>query len=120
MSNYIQFTGLDGHPILIEVDAAEVTVTRGAEKAGLKETAQKAASTVVAVAQDSFANTLERIIIQNAQVIARAIQQTEIRPSEVEVAFGIRMTGEAGNVAVCKAGGEANYTVKLVWKQSLP
>jgi hypothetical protein len=34
----------------------------------------------------------------------------------MEISFGLKATGEAGNVAIGKAGSEANFTVKLVWK----
>jgi hypothetical protein len=34
----------------------------------------------------------------------------------LEISFSLKATGELGNVAVGKAGGEANYNVKLVWK----
>ena len=34
-----------------------------------------------------------------------------------EVGFGLKVTGEVGNVAVARAGGEANYDVKFIWSE---
>ncbi len=115
--NYIQFMAPDGKPILIEVESAEITVPRGVEKAGIKEVTQKTVAAAVAIAENTFEETVERIIVQNAQVLASAIQQAPMRPTEMEVSFGIKVTGEIGNAAICKVGSEANYTVKLIWKR---
>ena len=38
-------------------------------------------------------------------------------PDEVEVTFGLKAAGEAGNFAVAKVGAEASYTVTLKWKR---
>jgi hypothetical protein len=41
----------------------------------------------------------------------------EARPDEMEMTFGIKMSAESGWV-IAKAGGEANFEVKLVWKST--
>ena len=38
-----------------------------------------------------------------------------MRADEVEVSFGLKAVGEAGNFAIGKVGMEANYVVKLKW-----
>jgi hypothetical protein len=38
-------------------------------------------------------------------------------PDELEVTFGLKATGEVGNIAIAKGGGEANFTIKLSWKR---
>jgi len=33
----------------------------------------------------------------------------------VELSFGLKATGELGNIAIAKASGEANFTIRLLW-----
>ena len=117
MARYIQFMTSDGSPILVEVDEAEVAPQRGVVKAGLKERVQDTAGAAVAMAQAAFEEALERVVRHNAQAFIQSVRSIPAPPSEVEITFGLKVTGEVGNVAICKAGGEANYTVKLSWKQ---
>ena len=53
-----------------------------------------------------------RPFVRTAQDLAK-----ETEAVEMEVTFGLVMTGEVGNVAVGKAGAESNYTVTLKWTQ---
>ncbi|WP_228718495.1 CU044_2847 family protein [Kitasatospora acidiphila] len=48
---------------------------------------------------------------------ARAVldQAVRLRPSEVEVSFGIKVNGST-NWVVAKAATEANFGVKLIWR----
>jgi len=48
-----------------------------------------------------------KVIRRNAVVFIKKVRP----PDKVEVAFGLKATGEVGNFAVAKAGAEANYTV---------
>jgi hypothetical protein len=41
----------------------------------------------------------------------------ELQADEVELSFGIMVTGEVGDFAVAKIGMEANYEVTLKWKK---
>jgi hypothetical protein len=114
MASYLRFTAPDGGAILVEVEGVETGPTPGGVvKAGLKDRAQGA----VAEAQDAFEAALQRAIRFNAGAMIEAVDALDHRPDEVELAFGLKATGEAGNFAVAKAGGEANYAVKLTWKQ---
>jgi hypothetical protein len=115
MASYLQFAAPDGSAILVEVDVEETWTTRGGVvKASLKDRAHGA----IAEAQDAFEAALQRAIRFNAGAMIEAIDGLDRRPDEVELAFGLKATGEAGNFAVAKAGGEANYAVKLTWKRS--
>lgn len=111
MTDYIQFTTEDGATIMVEA-AEEETVQPGVVKAGLKEEAEKA----VVKAQASFEQGLE-IVRYNAGAFLKEVRSLPDPPDEMEVAFGLKATGEVGNFAVAKAGAEANYTVKLTWKR---
>ena len=113
MADYIQFTSADGNTMLVEVDEAEVSSQQGIQKAGLREIASKS----VAVAQTSFENAIQHAMRYNAQVFLQAITGLPVLPDEAEITFGLKITGEVGNVAVGKAGGETNYTIRLIWKR---
>jgi NTP-dependent ternary system trypsin peptidase co-occuring protein len=39
-----------------------------------------------------------------------------VKPEEVELTFGLKATGEAGNIAVAKVGGEATFEIRLLWR----
>jgi len=116
MTKYIQFESGDenGGTVLVEVDEEEVSLSsEGLVKVGIKEVLHN----TVAVAQNTFSNAIRKAIQYNVQGLIDAIHSLPEPPSEVEINFGLKITGEAGNVAVGKAGGEVNYTVKLSWKQ---
>jgi len=113
MADYIQFTSADGNSLLVEVDESEVSSQQGIQKAGLREMAGKS----VAVAQTSFENAVQQAMRYNAQVFLQSVISLPILPSEAEITFGLKITGEVGNVAVGKAGGETNYTIRLTWKR---
>ncbi|GAA3371875.1 hypothetical protein GCM10020367_24470 [Streptomyces sannanensis] len=55
--------------------------------------------------------------MQPAVEAARTVldQVARLRPSEVEVSFGIKVNGSA-NWVVAKAATEANFGVKLIWR----
>ena len=113
MADYIQFTSADGNSLLVEVDEGEISSQQGIQKAGLREMAGKS----VAVAQTSFENAVQQAMRYNAQVFLQSVISLPILPSEAEITFGLKITGEVGNVAVVKAGGETNYTIRLTWKR---
>ena len=113
MADYIQFTSADGNSLLVEVDEGEVSSQQGIQKAGLREMAGKS----VAVAQTSFENAIQQAMQYNAQVFLQSVVNLPILPSEAEITFGLKITGEVGNIAVGKAGGETNYTIRLTWKR---
>jgi hypothetical protein len=52
----------------------------------------------------------------NGSAFYDAISALSPAPAEAEVSFGIKLTGEIGNVAITKVSSEGNYSVKLVWK----
>lgn len=111
MTHYIQFTTADGSTILVEA-AEEETYQPGVVKAGLGEKVQEA----VVQAQTTFEDGLE-VVRRNAAAFIKKVRSLSDPPDEVEVAFGLKATGEVGNFAVAKAGAEANYEVTLTWKR---
>jgi Trypsin-co-occurring domain 1 len=116
MARYIQFeTGdEDGSVVLIEVEEEDLETTSGGTvKAGLKNVVKG----TVAIAAKPFEAAIRTAIRYNVKGLISAVRGLPDPPTEIEITFGLKATGEASNIAVGKAGTEANYNVKLVWKQ---
>lgn len=58
--------------------------------------------------QEAFAGKRPALVVRR--------QSADARADEVEVGLGVKATGAAGNFAVGHVGAQANYTVKLKWK----
>ncbi len=114
MSEYIRFDAAQGGVVLIEVDDRETTGSRGVVKAGLKSRAEE----TIAVAQTTFEEAVRTTLQSNARAFLGAIEDLQEPPTEAEMSFSLKATGELGNLAIGKLGGEANYSIKLVWKRS--
>lgn len=113
MPAYIAFDNPDGTRTLVEVEEEEAAIAPGTPvRAGLANRVGDA----LRVATSSLQEALAAAIRTNAQALHRGVQEISPPPTEVEITFTLKATGELGNVAVGKAGGEANYGVKLVWK----
>lgn len=116
MAHYIQFeTGdEDGSIILVEVEEEDIeTASGGTVKAGLKNVFKG----TIAIAAKPFETAICAAIRYNVTGLISAVRGLPDPPTEVEITFGLKATGEASNIAVGKAGTEANYNIKLVWKQ---
>lgn len=115
MTKYIQFGDEKDGAILVEVDEEEIpSKEEGVVKVGVKDVLHN----TVAVAQNTFYTAIKQAIHYNVQGLMDAVHSLPEPPNEVEINFGLKITGEAGNVAVAKASGETNYTVKLSWKKA--
>ena len=88
MSRYVEFDLPDGSTVIIESDEDESGVVFGQA-------------------------------VENARKSAMVIMDKvrELGPDEVEVTFGLKASGELGNLVVAKAGVEASYSIKLKWKK---
>lgn len=111
MADYIQFTSGDGSSMLVEVEEGEIVSQKGVQKAGLREMVGKQ----VAEARTSFEDAIQQAIRYNAQTFMLAVHSLSALPDEAEITFGLKITGEAGNVAVGRVGGEVNYMIRLTW-----
>lgn len=114
MTKYIQFGDEENGAVLVEVDEEEVPSTdEGLVKVGLR----KGLGNAVVVANKTFYTAIKKAIHYNVQGFMDAVHSLPEPPNEVEINFGLKITGQVGNVAVAKASGETNYTVKLSWKK---
>ena len=109
MTAYLEFVVAAGRPLLVEVADNEVAAG-GAPKAGLQDRARTAVGAPVL----SFDDAVRQAVEDAAGAFVGATDDLPSPPREVEITFGLKATGELGNIAIAKAG-EANFTVRLVW-----
>ena len=121
MPHYIEFP-TEGGSVIVEVTedvfaevVGEAESEEGLSKAGFVEWVGKR----IAKIDKPFDELVENAMKKNALPFVRAAQGLvkESGAMEMEVSFGLGISGEVGNVAVGKAGAESNYTVTLKWTQ---
>ena len=119
MTNYLRFASGDGEAgdVLVEVDAAEDLPVVGEQNAGLRQWARNQAGEVAAVAESGFEQAVRRALSLNVRAFLAAADALEKPPAEMEITFGLKATGEVGNLAVGKVAGESNYQVKMTWRR---
>lgn len=102
MATYIEYTLEDGGTLLIEADEETEGAIKAADKHG----------NVIIKAEKMLKDALASVK-QSVSTLRKEF--SELQADEVEVTFGIKTVGEVGLFAICKAGGEMNYEVKLHW-----
>jgi hypothetical protein len=119
MTSYLRLACGDGEAadVLVEVDGSGSLPVTGEQNAGLRQWAQGQASEAVAVAQSGFEEAVRRAVSVNARAFLAAADALEEPPAEMEITFGLKATGEVGNLAVGKVAGESNYQVRMVWRR---
>lgn len=103
MATYLEYELEDGTTVLIESSEPEGGVVKASrDKDGnvIKKAGQRFEAALAGI--KSWAAALRR-------------QLGDLLADEVEVTFGVKAVGEAGNFAVGKVGAEANYEVTLKW-----
>jgi hypothetical protein len=98
MGTYIQYELEDGSTILLATDEEGVV--------------QAGAGDVIKKSQKRFEEALKAV---KPSIAALYRQLRDMEAEEVQVAFGLKAMGEAGNFAIGKLGVEANYQVTLKW-----
>lgn len=112
MSKYIEFPLEGGGAILIESpdepSKAPTGYAQAARGESLKEMAEQA--------KQSFDASVENVR-KSADLLVSKLRALSDPPDEMEVGFSLKASGELGNIAIGKAGAEANYTVTLRWRK---
>lgn len=109
MSEVVRFALSTGGFLLVEVDEDIGGVSRAARPrtpdmvTTATQTLREAFGQVRAAAEDAIGSFAEMLPA----------------PHELSIEFGVRLSAEAG-VVVAKAGGEANFTVRLSWTRPPP
>ena len=108
MATYIEYILEDGSTLLVETDESTGGAIKAADVSG----------NVIIRAEKKLMEALASV---RQSVATLRKELSELQADDVEVTFGIKTVGEAGLFAVCKAGAEMNYEVKLRWarKQDL-
>ena len=115
MTAYITFTNADGSTTLVEVDEDEIKPGKSV-KAGLLDQVKGSVSNAATTLQAALTNAIRT----NVDALYSSVRDLPSPPSEIEMAFSLKATGEMGNIAIGKAGGDANYSIKLMWKTKPP
>lgn len=116
MASYLRFATGQGELLVETEGVALARSATGEEKAGLGQWVRNQAGEVIAVAQTGFEQAVHTAVGVNARAFLAAVNALEDPPDEVELTFGLKGTGEVGNVAVGKVSGECSYQVKMVWR----
>lgn len=106
MSKLVEFDVGDGKTVYIEVE--DVTTD------GDIEPCAKTKDKIAYKARQRFDDALDNISPM-VQVIKQKLGGLTEPADEVEVKFGVKLSGEIGAV-VTKYGGEMNYEITLKWK----
>jgi hypothetical protein len=115
--SYLRFSSGEAGEVLVEVGTGGGLPAAGEENAGLRQFARDQADQMVAVAQGGFEQAVRRVVSLNAGAFLAAADALEKPPAEMEILFGLKATGEVGNLAVGKVAGESNYQVRMVWRR---
>jgi Trypsin-co-occurring domain 1 len=105
MTTYVEYRLEGDGTLLVQVDEPTDAATKAADVSG----------NVIIKAEKMFKDAL--ISVRQSVAILRR-ELTELQADDIEVTFGIKTVGELGLFAVCKAGGEINYEVKVRWSNS--
>ena len=113
MARYVEFPLEDGGSILIETADEPTKTQTGFQRTGVGEAGKDTAQ----AAKQSFDSSLENVH-KSADLLVKKLRSLSDPPDEMEVVFSLKASGELGNIAIGKAGTEANYTVTLKWKRN--
>jgi hypothetical protein len=112
MNYFLEYSTPTG-TVLVEVDFQAASSDR-VEKAG---SGAGRATALITKAQYQFDSALS-VVREAATALVSQIDLMSDRPSQVEVTFGLKATGEGGIFAIAKVGGEVNFSVTLSWSRA--
>ena len=101
------FTIDENAPILVEFALKPGALDVGFGQDTIEDLTEKSAK-----ALDSAMNTIHKM----ARRVTETVEALAKRPSQVEVAFGVKFDAEAG-AFITKAGVEASINIKLIWTE---
>lgn len=108
MKRLIEFPLEDNTTLLVEVIEPEQGGIVPASRAG----------EAISKAQQTLEKSLEKVR-PAAQFVIKQLRKLHDAPDEIEVAFGLKLSAEAGAV-LAAASAEANYAVTLKWVKEKP
>ena len=109
MKQLVEFTLPDDKTILIEVDEPVSPASGGPKPVSRTRNGIKFVE-----ARETFEQALNNIEPM-VKVIKQKFDDMEDSADEVEVKFGVKLSGQAG--AIITVGGEASYEITMRWKK---
>jgi hypothetical protein len=106
MSRYVKFELPDGSTVIMESDERETDIVKAGGGEVLKE------------ASERFEQATDNARKAALVILEKLRSGLADKPDEVEITFGLKASGELGNLVVAKAGVEASYSVTLKWKKA--
>lgn len=107
MNRLVEFKLSEESSILVEVDELE--------SPGLSPVAVRPGR-VAAEAQKTFEQALDKLDLDTmASILKKKLGEMREPANEVEVSFGVKLSGQIG--AVITAGAEATYQITLKWNK---
>jgi hypothetical protein len=105
MSALVELPMEDGTSLLVETAERSGPAVRGGHPDG-----------TVATAATTFEAAMDRVAPASRAIVERLRGGPGPRASEIVVEFGLVVRAEVGLV-ISKAGGEANFVVRVTWQQ---
>ena len=115
MRHFLEYSSSSG-TVLVEVDPVKPLPGELVGKIGSGE---DPTSTLIIKSRQQFESALT-VVNQTAAAFVEQVSRMVDKPSQVEITFGLKATGEAGFFAITKLAGEANFGVKLTWSREEP
>lgn len=113
MRDVLRFPLADGGEIAIDAVDVVGQEQSGMGRAGLGDSAARAASRAAARASMTYDQALDGVR-RAADATMRQFARMATRPSEVEVEFSVRLSADAGAV-ITSVAAEAQLRVRLMW-----
>src|SRR2546430_612755 len=107
MTRLMQVNLADGGQVLVEVDEQAAGVARAARVGDMIQSSISSLEAALAP------------VCHTAEAAMRAFRAGRAAPDEIEIAFGTRLTAEAGAV-IAKSGVEAHLDVTVRWARTPP
>jgi len=109
---YVEFPLEEGGSILIETPDLQEKLQSGFVKSATGDAGRDAALQ----ASRSFDASVESVR-KAAELLVNKLRTISSPPDEMTVTFGLKASGDLGNLAIGIVGAEANYTVSLKWRK---
>ena len=107
MPRLVEFPLQDGGTVVVEVEVEDAAPSNGTVRRGLSP------AELVGRADETVEAALGRVR-PAAVALVDGLRGMADAPDEVEVSFGIRLSGEVGAV-IAKTSADANFEVRLRW-----
>ncbi len=106
MASFVKFKLDDG--TIVYVEATDIPKGSSGLIPGSREHAEQAA-----ISFDQSVTTIRKMAVTLMENLRSGFEE---EPDELGVSFGIKASGELGDLVVARGGMEANYNVSLRWR----